>query len=141
MKKQLLFISIIAIGSFMLLSMTSNKILRNDPWTVPAKYKKMKNPYLNTADKEKIGRIMYAKHCKSCHGTKGKGDGKKAASLDTSTGDFTDASFKDQTDGSLYYKTFNVLYLNTANSIQLIEDGLIGNKNSIKRSCVGYNED
>ena len=106
MKKQLLFISIIAIGSFMLLSMTSNNILRNDPWTVPAKYKKMKNPYLNTADKEKIGRIMYAKHCKSCHGTKGKGDGKKAASLDTSTGDFTDASFKDQTDGSLYYKTF-----------------------------------
>ena len=40
------------------------------------------------------------------YSTKGKGDGTKAADLDTPTGDFTDASFKEQTDGSLYYKTF-----------------------------------
>ena len=35
-----------------------------------------------------------------------KGDGKKAASLDTEIGDFSEAAFKDQTDGTLYYKTF-----------------------------------
>ena len=66
----------------------------------------MKNPYLNVVDDENIGRSLYSKHCKSCHGTKGKGDGKKADSVDTPIGDFTDDSFKDQTDGSLYYKTF-----------------------------------
>jgi mono/diheme cytochrome c family protein len=73
---------------------------------VPAKYEKMKNPFLNATDTENIGRILYAQHCKSCHGSKGKGDGKKAASIDTPIGDFTDDSFKNQTDGALYYKTY-----------------------------------
>ena len=106
MKKQLLFISVILVGGFVLLSMTIMKSDQQEPWVVPAKYKKMENPYAEVADDEKIGRILYSKHCKSCHGTKGKGDGKKAESLDTPTGDFTLAEFKKQTDGSLYYKTF-----------------------------------
>ena len=106
MKKQILIISTIVLGSFVLLSMTVNKLATQDPWDVPAKYQKMENPYADSADEEKIGKILYAKHCKSCHGTKGKGDGKKADSVDTEIGDFTDGSFKDQSDGSLYYKTF-----------------------------------
>jgi mono/diheme cytochrome c family protein len=106
MKKQILIISTIVLGSFILLSMTVNKLETQDPWDVPAKYQKMENPYADSADEENIGKILYAKHCKSCHGTKGKGDGKKADSVDTEIGDFTDGSFKDQTDGSLYYKTF-----------------------------------
>jgi mono/diheme cytochrome c family protein len=106
MKKQILIISTIVLGSFILLSMTVNKLETQDPWDVPAKYQKMENPYADSADEENIGKILYAKHCKSCHGTKGKGDGKKADSVDTPIGDFTDGSFKDQTDGSLYYKTF-----------------------------------
>ena len=106
MKKQLLFISVILVGGFVLLSMTIMKTNQQEPWVVPAKYKKMENPYAEVADDEKIGRLLYSKHCKSCHGTKGKGDGKKAESLDTPTGDFTLAEFKKQTDGSLYYKTF-----------------------------------
>jgi mono/diheme cytochrome c family protein len=106
MKKQILIISTIVLGSFVLLSMTVNELDTQDPWEVPAKYQKMKNPYLDAADEGKIGRILYSKHCKSCHGTKGLGDGKKADSVDTPIGDFTDESFKDQTDGSLYYKTF-----------------------------------
>ena len=106
MKKQLSFISVILVGGFVLLSMTIMKTNQQEPWTVPAKYNKMKNPYAKVADNEKIGRILYSKHCKSCHGTKGKGDGKKAESIDTPVGDFTSADFKKQTDGSLYYKTF-----------------------------------
>jgi mono/diheme cytochrome c family protein len=86
--------------------MTFKKASKQEPWKVPVKYEKMKNPYSKAADTEKIGRILYAKHCKSCHGSKGKGDGKKAASLDTPVGDFSSPSFKNQTDGSLYYKTF-----------------------------------
>ncbi len=106
MKKQILIISTIVLGSFVLLSMTVNELDTQDPWEVPAKYQKMKNPYLDAADEGKIGRILYSKHCKSCHGSKGKGDGTKAEDIDTPVGDFTDGSLKDQTDGSLYYKTF-----------------------------------
>lgn len=106
MKKQLFKLVILIIGSWILLSMTYNDTQQKEPWEAPAKYQKMKNPYLNVSDDERIGRILYSKHCKSCHGTKGKGDGTKAADVDTPIGDFTDASFKEQTDGSLYYKTF-----------------------------------
>ena len=106
MKRQLLIISTVIMGSFLLLSMVAIKSNLQDPWKVPAKYEKMENPYAETTDAEKIGRILYAKHCKSCHGSKGKGDGKKAASLDTPVGDFSAASFKKQSDGALYYKTY-----------------------------------
>jgi mono/diheme cytochrome c family protein len=106
MKKQLLLIGTLLVGCFVMLSMTIIKSNQQDPWEVPAKYQKMENPYASATDDEKIGRILYSKHCKSCHGTKGKGDGTKAKSVDTPVGDFTDASFKNQTDGSLYYKTF-----------------------------------
>ena len=106
MKKQFLIISTIVLGSFVLLSMTLAESQEKEPWEAPAKYQKMKNPYLNDADEGKIGRILYSKHCKSCHGSKGRGDGTKAEDIDTPVGDFTDASFREQTDGSLYYKTF-----------------------------------
>jgi len=105
MKKQLIILSTIIIGSFTMLSLTSNELLQ-ELWEVPAKYKKMKNPQLDNVDSENIGRILYSKHCKSCHGTKGKGDGKKAKSLDTKMPDLTNPESKKQTDGSLYYKTY-----------------------------------
>lgn len=105
MKKQLLIISTLIIGSFTLLSLTSNKLLQ-DPWEAPAKYQKMENPQLNNKDADKIGRILYTKHCKSCHGKKGNGDGTKAESVDTKVPDFNSDAFKNETDGSLYYKTF-----------------------------------
>ncbi len=49
MKKQLLIISAIFIGSITLLSLNSNE-MSQEPWEVPAKYKKMKNPYLDKSD-------------------------------------------------------------------------------------------
>jgi len=106
MKKQVLLITGVFLGSFILLSMTSLISNEQEKWEVPSKYQKMVNPYAGVSDTDKIGRILYAKHCKSCHGSKGKGDGTKAKSLDTTVGDFTDASFKSQKDGSLYYKSF-----------------------------------
>ena len=106
MKRQLIIISSLVIGCFLMLSMVAIKSNLQDPWKVPSKYEKMENPYAKTTDAERIGRILYSKHCKSCHGSKGKGDGKKAASLDTPVGDFTESSFKAQSDGSLYYKSF-----------------------------------
>ena len=106
MKKQLFIICSILLGSFVLISMTALKSNIQEPWKAPAKYEKMANPYTDTADAEKIGKIIYSKHCKSCHGSKGLGDGPKADSVDTEIGDFSEDAFKDQTDGALYYKTF-----------------------------------
>ncbi len=106
MRKQIFILSALFVGCFALLSMSLLDSEFQDPWEVPAKYQKMENPFLDAADEENIGRMMYSKHCKSCHGTKGKGDGTKAEDLDTEVGDFTDGSLIDQTDGTLYYKTF-----------------------------------
>jgi len=106
MKKQIIILSTLLIGCFALLSMTTLKTMLQDPWEVPAKYVKMENPYAGVDDADNIGRSLYSKHCKSCHGTKGKGDGTKADTIDTEMGDFTDGSLTDQTDGALYYKTF-----------------------------------
>lgn len=76
------------------------------PWEIPAKYKTMKNPSANDASLLKVGKILFSKHCKSCHGNGGLGDGSKSAQLDTYPGDFTSADFKKQADGEKYYKTF-----------------------------------
>lgn len=74
-------------------------------WVVPAKYKNMKNPVKVDSESIKIGRTLYSKECRSCHGKEGLGDGTKAAQLDTPSGDFSLSSFQSQTDGSLFYKT------------------------------------
>ncbi len=75
------------------------------PWPVPDASKKQANPVPSDATSLAAGKALYNQHCKSCHGTKGKGDGTKAATLDTECGDFTSAAFKAQTDGSIFYKT------------------------------------
>ena len=76
---------------------------KGGPWEVPEKYKKMENPTKANPDL-KIGKMLYNKHCKSCHGSKGLGDGPKAGKLKTSAGDFS-KDLKGQTDGELFYKS------------------------------------
>jgi mono/diheme cytochrome c family protein len=76
-----------------------------DEWEVPAKYQKLKNPVVADDEAMDIGSELYSKHCKSCHGKTGLGDGPKSAELDTDCGDFTTAEFQKQSDGSLFYKT------------------------------------
>lgn len=74
------------------------------PWPVPDKYKTMKNPVASNAESIAAGKTLWATHCKSCHGTKGLGDGPKAAQLKTEPGDFSKVEVQSQTDGSLFYK-------------------------------------
>ncbi|MBK7215296.1 MAG: cytochrome c [Bacteroidales bacterium] len=50
------------------------------------------------------GKELWMKHCKSCHGAKGLGDGAKAATLKTLPGDFSTAEFQKSTDGELHYR-------------------------------------
>lgn len=75
------------------------------PWPVPDAAKNKANPVKSDATSIASGKALYNTHCKSCHGTKGKGDGPKAEQLDTESGDFSKATFQAQTDGALFYKT------------------------------------
>ena len=77
----------------------------NDPWPVPEKFDKMKNPVKADASSLSTGKSLWSKHCVSCHGKTGAGDGTKAATLKTDPGDFTKDEFKNQSDGAIFYKT------------------------------------
>ena len=92
--------------AFIALALYAFKSDYQDTWTVPKEYQDMKNP-TDKSDKENmaIGKSLYAKHCKSCHGNEGYGDGPKAADLSGDLGDFSTAKFQAQSDGALYYKT------------------------------------
>ena len=99
------YISILFTVIFVTLLMAFVPKTQNDPWPVPDKYKNMANPVKSDATSIATGKELYTQHCKSCHGTKGKGDGPKAAQLDTESGDFTKPATQSQTDGALFYKT------------------------------------
>lgn len=76
-----------------------------DEWVVPEKYVNMKNPTDPSVDLN-IGKALYAKHCQSCHGKEGYGDGTKADGLEGDLGDFSSEEFQAQTDGELFYKSY-----------------------------------
>ncbi|SMO43630.1 Cytochrome c, mono-and diheme variants [Saccharicrinis carchari] len=75
-------------------------------WDIPAKYKTMENPYAGDASLDRVGRMLYSKHCKSCHGGIGLGDGSKAASLNVAMYSFAGDKFQAQSDGVIYYQSF-----------------------------------
>ena len=107
MKKKLFNISVVLLGSMFLFAMISGFTYNQgqDPWPVPDKYKTMVNPLKGDAASVAEGKSIYTQHCVSCHGKKGKGDGPKAAQLETESGDFTSPDFQKQTDGAIFYKT------------------------------------
>jgi mono/diheme cytochrome c family protein len=79
-------------------------VANSNKWQVPAKYQTMKNP-TNPKDDVAIGKSLYSKHCKSCHGSEGYGDGPKADEMTGDLGDFSTEEFQTQSDGELFYKT------------------------------------
>ena len=94
-------LTIIGIISFAFYSFTT---LVQEEWKVPAKYQTMKNPVAPKTDAA-IGKSLYTKHCKSCHGAEGYGDGPKAGDMEGDLGDFSTAEFQKQSDGALFFKT------------------------------------
>ncbi|MGQ9621544.1 MAG: c-type cytochrome [Bacteroidales bacterium] len=74
-------------------------------WMVPDQYKNMVNPVAKDEASIKAGQILYTKHCASCHGKTGLGDGVKARALKTFSGDFSGPDYQNQTDGEHFYKT------------------------------------
>jgi mono/diheme cytochrome c family protein len=97
--KQLIRLSAFVLAA-VLFVLANNVIAQKKPgpWNVPAKYKTMKGKGDVAAGKE-----LFAKHCKSCHGAKGLGDGPKAAGLKTTCGDFSNSDFHKASDGEIYY--------------------------------------
>ena len=76
------------------------------PWEIPAKYKTMENTFKDDASLLKVGKMLYTKHCKSCHGSKGEGNGPKAKSMKTGIRSLKSAEVQSQADGVLYYQSF-----------------------------------
>ncbi len=93
------------IGIFLMSVLFTGFNTLQDPWSVPAKYKKMENTASFDGEGKSVAKQLYSKHCKSCHGKTGLGDGPKAKELDTPSGDFSAEGFQSQTDGELFYKT------------------------------------
>jgi mono/diheme cytochrome c family protein len=75
------------------------------PWPVPDKYLKMANPVKSDAESLSSGKELWIKHCQSCHGKSGKGDGPKAAQLKTSPEDLSKPEIQKQPDGAFFYKS------------------------------------
>ena len=98
--KKLLFAMFSVVITFSLLSFVAPQAKK--AWDVPAKYKSMKNKKKGDAAAIAMGKTLWAKSCKSCHGM-GKGDGPKAASLKTKIDDITTKEFKAKSDGDKYY--------------------------------------
>ena len=99
--KKIKTLVLIGFVSFDLYSFTS---MVQEEWKVPEKYETMKNPTDPSVDLN-IGKSLYNKHCKSCHGKEGYGDGTKADEVEGDLGDFSSAEYQAQSDGALFYKT------------------------------------
>lgn len=87
------------------LSMKSRQAGQQEPWIVPEEFKNMKNPVMADDSSMKAGKFLYDKHCASCHGKTGLGDGIMAGNLETFPGDFSESTYQSQTDGEHFYKT------------------------------------
>lgn len=90
-------------AAFVLMSFISPQNAEKKPWEIPDKYKSMENPHKGDKELLRVGKMMYAKHCKSCHGNKGLGDGPRAKQLETSMDDLSGADFQKYSDGAVYY--------------------------------------
>jgi mono/diheme cytochrome c family protein len=100
-------IKLIGIAAGMLLVFSFGSIIQAQTagvWTIPAKYKTMKNPVASNKESISSGKDLYAKHCKSCHGSAGLGDGPKAASLDVTCSDFSSKKFQALSDGEVFFQ-------------------------------------
>ena len=102
-----LFIALAVIaGAFVMMSFfIPQDQKKGEAWEIPAKYEKMENPFAGE-DPGSVAKMLWSKHCKSCHGSKGLGDGPKAKQLDTFPGDFSTETFQAASDGAIYYKSF-----------------------------------
>jgi len=109
MKTRIFFISTLLLGAIVIFTFGMPQSQKKPtPWKIDAKFKAMKNPDAGKAESITLGKTIYAKHCKACHGVLGLGNGPKAGSLKTFPGDISDAKLQaTYADGELYYMITN----------------------------------
>ena len=101
--KTVRLLAIIGLVSFLFHSFAYDDY--QEEWDIPEEYLSMTNPTDPTVDLD-IGKSLYNKHCKSCHGKEGYGDGPKADEVEGVLGDFSTAEFHAQSDGVIFYKSY-----------------------------------
>ena len=101
--KTLKFLIIASVISFILYSFEKYD---QEKWDIPEKYVTMKNPTYSNKENLLIGKALYSKHCKSCHGKTGVGDGPKGDDFDSDIGDFSSKEFHGQPEGVIFYKSY-----------------------------------
>ena len=94
------------IGGLLSFALYSFHKLDQEKWVIPEKYVTMKNPTYSNKENLLIGKALYSKHCKSCHGKTGIGDGPKADEFDSVIGDFSSKAFHAQSEGIIFYKSY-----------------------------------
>ena len=73
-------------------------------WIAPESADALINPIEVNEETLKDAKKVYRKHCRSCHGRLGDGNGSGAADLSTPATDFRNPEFLEQSDGSLFWK-------------------------------------
>jgi len=102
MKRKLIAAGAVLALGFMCVAFTLKQ--QPKPWNVPAKNAKAVNPVKTSPESIAESKSLWIKHCQSCHGKQGLGDGTKAAQLKTEPGDFSKTVVQSQPDGALFYK-------------------------------------
>lgn len=102
--KKLLFAAFTIVFAMSVFSFIASE--KKEAWNIPAKYTAMKIQKKGDKTSIDLGKTLYVKHCKSCHGSAGKGDGAKAASLKTAMDNIATPAFKALPDGNKYYMAF-----------------------------------
>jgi mono/diheme cytochrome c family protein len=108
MKFSAIFTIMIVFASVALLSfMQPPAQKKGEPWNIPAEFKSKSNPHAGDESLLRLGRNGYTRHCRSCHGRIGQGDGPMANQLKTFAGDFTKKEWQEKyNDGEIYYMSF-----------------------------------
>jgi mono/diheme cytochrome c family protein len=88
-----------------LLVLSAGPSRADDPWVAPAADQAKVNPLSSSKDSVKRGRALFSKHCATCHGKEGKGDGPAAAFGMITPRDLTSPTVQARlTDGELFWK-------------------------------------
>jgi mono/diheme cytochrome c family protein len=76
-----------------------------DEWTAPAAERERTNPVPDSPEAQQKGRALYQRHCQSCHGDRGAGDGPAARTSKEEVPDLRDAARQQRlTDGEMLWK-------------------------------------
>jgi mono/diheme cytochrome c family protein len=80
-----------------------------DPYEIPDAARERRNPILRSDDTIRQGQALWQKHCETCHGTQGRGDGPNARLHEQRRGhaprNLTESKVQDNlTDGEIFWR-------------------------------------